>query len=346
MTKKSTRPVSLKETLKNRPPARKPVIEDLIDRGQMVILAGRPNVGKTPFLSQMASSVAVGADFLGFETHPHRVAIIDLESDASRYLETAETQWKALGIDPIKASEGIDLFVRGNPNDPNSESLEQALLEDDWQKRLDWLGEHIRSDAYGLVIIDPLLALFPFKAADEEKVRKLLSEISSIKRQSPYPAILFSHHLRKEDRRSRGPTLLKDPAGWSQEILGSMVWSASTDVRLGLESLPSDEVVFSGFRRAEGELPRVIMELRIEVIHGNPTPTCWDRCNSSQLVSQILTKNQRTYFNRLPVGQWVSWSEFLKVTCAGRSTAHRLIDRAKGGLIEHDIEKKSYRRVV
>src|SRR5262249_12449865 len=119
--------VSLGGTLNTECPVRDPIVEGLIDRGQIVVVAARPGTGKTPFLTQMVSAVASGQPVLGMPTKRCRVGLIDLESDPRRHRQLLQRQWVALRLDPNTFCENIDLFIRGNPNDSNSCELDRVM---------------------------------------------------------------------------------------------------------------------------------------------------------------------------------------------------------------------------
>src|SRR5215813_906043 len=101
------------------------------------------------------------------------------------------------------------------------------------QDRLEWLTRLAPQRHYGLIVIDTALAFTPFKAHDEGQARALF-RWATLRNRAPYPAIIFVVHLRKPDQKAHRPSLLEDPYTWTDEILGSVVWSASADVRLGL----------------------------------------------------------------------------------------------------------------
>src|ERR1039458_8455045 len=64
-------------------PIQKPeaVIEDLIHTGETILIAGRPKVGKSRLVHQMALAIAGGQPFLGMKVpKPRRVLIVDLEN--------------------------------------------------------------------------------------------------------------------------------------------------------------------------------------------------------------------------------------------------------------------------
>ncbi len=321
--RKQNRPIPLSETLKNRPPPRVPLICHILDKGEIAILASDPNVGKTPLVAQTALSVASGTEFLRFETKEARVLIIDLESGAERCHKMIRRQSEHLGVD---ASPNIDLFVRGNPKDRNSQELESVLAESE-SERLKWLTNLSTGGDYGLIIIDTALQLIPFEAAKEWRTRDFLKTISHLRRTKPYPAILFTHHLRKPDSKKPRPSLLKDPKAWFFNVLGSVAWISNTDVRLGL-SQEEGYVVLAGFRRGESELGPLILDQNIITIDGEHAPTHWVRTSNTDLATKAFSPAEKKHFDKLPFGEPFTWEEAMKRDIP-RTSLHRILEKAE-----------------
>ena len=342
--------VPFSDTMRVACPAREALVEGMIDRGEIGTLAGVSGLGKTPLVQQLAVCVATGTSFLGCSIQEVcRVGLIDLESRPDRLMASLKRQATALGTDLDQVGQQLDVFVRGNPGDPNSRELDRMLTAVPIIKRWTWLRNIIAARQYGLVIIDTGLVFWPIKSTDEEKVRQLFSGLSILKNQPPYPAFLLTLHLRKPDRRATPPSLLEDPFAWTDEILGSRAWSTNADVRLGIDRLgqmpDDDRLVFSGFRRGEGALAPLILEPAIELLDGEPHVTNWQRCAPETVAATVLTDPQRGTWEKLPVGTWFTWSELSATTRMGKSSLSRFIKRATpAGLIERDASR--YRRPV
>jgi hypothetical protein len=272
--------------------------------------------------------------------------VIDVESDPAAYRETLKAQWASLRLHPQQVALNMDLIALGVPNDPNSRELSR-IRHQPLPRRWEWVGNVVTQCQSGLVVIDTALSFSPFKAGDEEKTRLMFSWISAILRVPPYPAVLLAVHLRKQDRQrgSTTPTLLEDPHGWTEEILGSIVWSASADVRLGLERIEDDRVVFAGFRRGLGEINPLIIEPRIEGDGEQSRVAAWQLCSASDIALRVLTPKQRDYFFRLPVGERLTWDQLLRTAEIAKGSASRLIERASAtGLLERDTVAGTFMR--
>jgi hypothetical protein len=343
---------TLAETLNTDCPVSDPLIEGLVDRGQIATLSAQQGRGKTPFLTQAALSCAANAPFLGLPTRRCRVGLFDLETPPDKHRRLLRTLCEALDLDLGVVQGNIDVFVRGNPHDGNSRELDRVMRLKALQ-RWQWLTKVVERRQYDLIIVDTFLSFLPFKSGDEGSVRTVFSEMAALRASAPYPALWLSLHLRKPDRRAPAPTLYADPYGWLQETLGSVVWATTADVRLGLEPFDDgfgggDEglMVFAGYSRGRGIVAPRIIQQRIVDTSGDPVPGCWELVpNPGVYIAQTLSPTQQDRFSILPIGQPLSWSEFLERTGAPKASAKLLKDRLIDlGLLEYDAARKVYRR--
>lgn len=323
-------------------PVQQSVVDSLINRGEIAMLAARPNTGKIPFIAQLVSAVASGTPFLGLATTPCRVLLIDVESQPQDYRTILARQWDALGLDASRVARSVDMFVRGVPDDPNSRELERILGQKN-EVRWQWIQNLVEQGQYGLVVVDTMLTFSPFKSGDETRVRELFASLLKLCRQGLSPAFLGSVHLRKRDRKARIPTLLEDPTGWTEEILGTVVWSASADVRLGLERVEDQGVAFAGYQRGRGEFPPVIIQERRD---DDGKALVWDRCVNDALAEQLLTEKQWDYFKKVPIGEDLTWERLREQSGAPKASLSRIKDIAvRAGLLEYDVARGRYKRL-
>jgi hypothetical protein len=272
------------------------------------------------------------------------VALIDMESNPGRLRTLITDQAQALGVSLNQVD--LDVFVLGNPREPNSRELERVLSKVVIPpKRFAWFEGLIEERQYGFVVVDTFLNLFPMKPGDELAVRGLTSGLRRLCRAPPYPMIAGTLHLRKQDRKATTPiTLLEDPHGWIEEVLGTVAWSANSDVRLGLER-QDEQIVFGGYRRSYGELPPRILEQRLAEVDGAPRPVLWDMAAPDDLAKLSLPATLSAGFSKLPINVVLTWAELLQRTGLSKSSAHRLIERAEGlSLLERDRTNKTFRR--
>ena len=340
---------SLTQTLANPCARRAPLVEGWLYEGEIGTLAARQGSGKTPLITQLGCSIAAGRPFLDLPTHARRVCLIDVESPPDRFQATIRAQCAAMNVELSAIDQSLDLFVLGNPNDPNSVELER-IMNAPAPYRWEWVRNLAGERQYGLVSIDTMLTFDPFNSSDEERVRELFASLRRIRNEPPHPTLLGSLHLRKGDRKSPPPRLADDPYVWTQEILGSTIWSASADVRLGLEVHPeSDHRIVSGFRRGDGPLDPIVIQTVTTLVDGRRQPTHWRRCRGLELAAVLLTEHEQQYFAALPVDTWLGWSQMAKFTGASRTSMSRFIKHAAAAkLLEvtWDTNPRMYRRTL
>ena len=90
-------------------PPREFIVDGLVKRGDLVLLAGRPKSGKSWLLLQLAQAVDTGARFLGRETARAKVLFIALEDGERRVHERLHIR----GWRPAEAHFAFDLFPLG-----------------------------------------------------------------------------------------------------------------------------------------------------------------------------------------------------------------------------------------
>jgi hypothetical protein len=347
-----SRIVSLRETLAapyTPPPT---LITGLLHQGEIGILIGRSGMGKTPLAVQLALCVAGGIPFFGRHTVARPAGVLALESlYDTREIIFGRMQHR-LGI---SSNVPLDPFLLGNDDgDPNSRALREAIHLADDKARLGWLARLIRDRNYGLVIIDTMLTFMSLEATDEKGVRHLYAELRKLCATRPYPAIVFTGHLRKRDRKNPGPSLLDDPRMWLQEeTLGTTAWTSCADVRLGFDRLGDDPderdyKVLGGYRRGEDPLPPIITRPETETVEvdGVPTemPILWTRADPSVLHKHAFTETEWDCFNKLPVGEVLSFKECVEL-CGAKSTWHRMQAVARANDLM-TYEHGKYRRVA
>jgi hypothetical protein len=336
----SRRIVPLSESLKSPIPQRTPVVEGLLDRGELMVVAARPGTGKTPLVTQLANCVAGEALFLDLATTPGKVIHIDMESPPDRLHQLLRRQWNALGDDRVgaRAAEQLRLFSRGSPFDPNSRELDRLMRLDN-AARFQFLSAIVEEERPELVVIDTLLSYAPFKSSDEARVRDLYWWLSDIRNSESKPAIVYTVHLRKRDRRVPLPPLADDPQGWTEEILGSVVFSSSADVRLGMERT-RDGIVLAGYRRGLGTINPMSIRSRLGE---DGEPALWEPRGPEGLFVQFLGQTLSSYLHQIPIGVPLKHKDLLLVM-PSPSTVKRLTEKAiEAGLMKQDEDGRYIR---
>jgi hypothetical protein len=155
------------------------VVENLIPKYGLVILAGKAGVGKSFVSLHLAHSVSSGEKFLGIlpVLSSGKVLIIDGENYPGIYRQRVE----ALKLNPL---DGIDVVILQNFH------LDQA-------RSLKWLEEKLKENRYSIVIFDAWTNLI--QRTDENKssdVGRVLSRLRKLSYENEC-CFLLIHHLRK-----------------------------------------------------------------------------------------------------------------------------------------------------
>lgn len=103
--------LKLSDILTNTDPAPSYLVENLFYRGQVVVIAGEPGVGKSFLQYTLAMSLASGLNFLNIPSHTTKVLYFDEENakpDLQQYLRQI---WRGLGK-PSIANMEANLFIQ------------------------------------------------------------------------------------------------------------------------------------------------------------------------------------------------------------------------------------------
>ncbi len=195
-------------------------IEDLLERGDRMILTGSEGGGKTTLLRQIAILAAAGLHpFTGFDIEPVRVLFVDTENTAKQWAR--ETQ---------ELAEKAAQYGRVDP---------RTTLRLDITKRMDMtrdrdLGRlHRMLDLYDpqVMIIGPLYRLVPHAIDTDDEAAPLLTALDTIHDRG-VTLIVEAHSghglnsAREREMRPRGSSAL---LGWPEFGLGLRIDKRASD---------------------------------------------------------------------------------------------------------------------
>lgn len=163
---------SADEILSAEFPEPKWAVRNLIPTG-LIILAGRPKLGKSWLALQIAIAVASGGKVLGEDVDRGRVLYLALEDNARRMQDRMRIQKAPLGMELDIEFEWMPLSGFGSAN----------------------LIERIDKDEYSLVIVDTLTrALGKVKQDDQTEVGLALGSLQRIAIDREISLLLIDHH--------------------------------------------------------------------------------------------------------------------------------------------------------
>jgi hypothetical protein len=191
------------------------VVENMIPRYGLVILAGKAGVGKSMVTLHLSHAVVNGEPLFGALPIQNRgrVLIIDNENYPGLYLQRV----RALGLNPL---EGIDI-------------LNLTEFSIDRRRSVEWLEKVLAENKYALVVLDSWTNLI--RETDENKapeVGKVLSRLRKIAYEHGCCFVLI-HHLRKNMPYAVDP---KD------ELRGSSTLMNEADLVITMQNFGKDGV--------------------------------------------------------------------------------------------------------
>lgn len=229
----------------------KVIVDSLLSKTWIALLAGASKSNKSWLSLQLAIAVSRGEEWLGFRCRPSRVLYIDYELST----HSLRKRLTKLGLSRESPNHGPDfLILKGGGKEGEVARILRLMKESQGQKILD-LGfgegdEEVFSDEnssaekveedysdiydiYDLIILDPLYMLLGNR--DENNARDMVKVFNEIRKlqSSTGAAILINTHFRKGIRDFRSSS--------ADRISGSGVFARYPDVIMTIER--SDEGV-------------------------------------------------------------------------------------------------------
>jgi RecA-family ATPase len=196
----------------------RPVVKGLLNEGETGVLAGRPKMGKSRLIMQLAVSLSRGMKFLGYEVpKKNRVLVLDLENRPAVVQERLNKMSKSdksdsnvLFYSPRSLAESVVSLEEGKPDGKQKAS----------RNGLEQLRDMVKTIEPNVLIIDTWRLLIG--ATDENKgeiVLQGLMQLSKLRIDQPSLSIILVHHLRKQTNGAGGASLRTDAHTWVESVL-------------------------------------------------------------------------------------------------------------------------------
>lgn len=218
------------------------LIHGLVREGETILFVGRPKVGKSRLLDQLALSLVSATPFFDLEIpQKKRVLYLDIEN------KPHEVRNRLLSIGQDRAA--VDNFVLYTPEElcQNRADLSRA----DGMSLVLRMFDLAKPD----VLVIDTLRLFMGARWDErrsDQVLMMYNKISELRQRFPRLAVILVHHLRKTDFKTK-ISLRIDPAGWIEGASGHYSLIGHSEVIWGfdreLQPDGSEQIVFNGKAR-------------------------------------------------------------------------------------------------
>ena len=217
-------PVNLKDMLTNPPAPPTFVWDGLVPRGEVTLLSGHGEAGKTFIGLMLAISVALGRPMFGIAVERSRAVFVSLEDDGDKIRWRISLICKVWDIDPLDldgwltvldGTEYPEMYVSLNKWVPGAATATYAQLS----QRVDDI------DA-GFVVIDNASDAYAGDENTRTMVRSFLRSLKQIAKASNGGVVLLSHVNRETARGG-----FNDKEGYS----GNTAWHNSVRSRLFLK---------------------------------------------------------------------------------------------------------------
>ena len=252
------------------------VIDGLLNVGSIGILVGDSGLGKTPFVYQLALSVAAGVPFLGMRTSGGPVVYVDCENGIANSQALQATLVRYLGI----------------PRPPN--------FFPDYEPGIARLARIVTELKPSLVVIDTLRSFDPTAEKDNTSAGQFINKLKAMRGHDGKTSFLLIHHIKKPENGgflSSSPSLEHGAVmQWLNQACGARALINQTDTRIGVDetSKGDAELVMVAHSRVRGETsPWFLERVRDEALE----PVGYRRLTG---VVALLGKDAETNFEKLP----------------------------------------------
>jgi hypothetical protein len=320
-------------------PTRPEIIEGIVRAGQIAIIGGNFNAGKSPMIWDLMVCIVNGLDWCGRKTEKRPVIHLDFESGAGHFRKSLMQIAARRGVPPPTEGE-LDLFLlHDDVKQPRTKML-MDQLQCQMDTRMVFLRERLRRNPRALLICDPFDHFFPIDKRDAKLVTELYMRLKVLLSDFPEAATLLVFNLRKDDFKGRKVNLLSEPHSWLQKIAGSGDILNRCDVRLGFDFLdPHDRTIriLHGARRGEDMEP-----LLIRPVGEAPDLAGFERVPARDVdVLKALSPRNREHWAALPMD--FSWEE-VKDSVVPHTSLSRLIKKLKALNLLEELPGPRYRK--
>lgn len=305
------------------------VVPGILREGQLAILAGRCNVGKTPLLMDLWVRMIHGIDWLTGPIPKRPVILVDYESEYPRYKKDVQLICNRFGVPVPKSPGDVECYMeRWNLKrfPATARLLEVGAMST--KGKLAFLGSILERKPNALLILDPIQRLFTVDTKRSDQVVSLYGGFRHMLSDYPKAAVLSTLNLRKLDKRTTCTKLIEHPDEWMEEVSGTADIINRCDVRLGMEAdedMGEGAKVVNGFRRSDGPIGKLL----IESVGDDPKHLAGYRLRQvdSLGLSRGLTEKQQIYWSMLPLS--FTFDEALKLGVP-RVSFHNTMLAARG----------------
>ena len=331
---------TLKQYLSRRIKPKKPLIDGLLYSRELVTFGGRRRHGKTTLLMNLAAALTLPRpEFLGYEI---------LDKEGARVLAIL------LEDDPEDIQKKLTkIYGNGNPSDRlrvmDKSDFSKAGVAIDTYAKAFWNAINCKAKEHepNVILLDNYAKIIKGGYNDGPRVARFVENITKLS-DNLRAAVIVAAHPKKQQGNTGNRVYLKDDSElFYEQVMGSSELINATGSLWAVERYRKEgyTIFHGGRQRAEGDDGFVMIELddsdRLIVV-------CTDLTQALSLA--LSTPDRKDAWKLLPrVFSFTEGHKILKA--AGKLKSSKSYDvflkeLVRNGLIKHDAESKTYRKMV
>jgi hypothetical protein len=226
---------------------RRPLIDGVVYLGELMNLSSAGGLGKSTPSSMLALSVATGRDLLNVKV-PHRRKVLLINGEDSR----GEINMKLHAARMYHNIEEADLHGRvfsfGSEDATNFCLIENDVITRQVRVRtsaLQTIGDYVREQGIGLVVIDPLVSFFPGDMNANGTVGAVMLALKRIAVETDCAIVIVQHVAKGTNAKTNGADSASGAASTvnlSRTAFGIVGVELADAAKLGI--MPGDEKYF------------------------------------------------------------------------------------------------------
>ncbi len=166
------------EFIRNAPPRPPPIIDRVLNEGEIGVISGPPNALKTQICAEFTRAVVLGDHVFGkYPARKGRVLFIEAESPVYAFAE----RLRSAGLEGRKG-----FYVGHEPN-----------LSFEREQSVDALGAALEELKIDLCVVDTLPSFHDADENNKKEMSPILKRLKSLTKMSPRTAFLYVHHDHK-----------------------------------------------------------------------------------------------------------------------------------------------------
>lgn len=180
-----------------------PLVPGLLNRGESMMIFGKPGCGKTWITLGLGLAISSGRNYLGWGTRKSKVLYIDGEMPIAKMQKRISIMSKIIGCDPVEVSSNFHIISRNHMHSGGLGEFPSLST----RKGKDLV--EARAEGVEVVIFDNISCLW--SASDNDEEDQILTNQWFVKMRSEGKTLIVVHHPNKVGESQRGNSKRADP---------------------------------------------------------------------------------------------------------------------------------------